>query len=179
MDMIEVIKTRRSVRAYSPRPVPADVLDRVLEAARLAPSANNAQPWRFVVVKDAHTRREMARLCCEQTFIAEAPVAIACVGKRYVDGWSWLADNMYLVDCTIALDHLILAARNEGLGTCWIGAFNADQHAALKKLLEVPAGYDLVLITPLGYPKHEGAFHERTHRQSRSDMVSFDRFGHA
>ena len=126
MDFLEVLLTTRSVRSYSSKPVEAEVLKRILNCARMAPSANNVQPWRFVVAHDEKMRKAIAKASANQSFIAEAPVVIVCCGKRYVDRWSWIKKNMYLVDTTIAIDHLTLAARNEGLGTCWIGAFDHD-----------------------------------------------------
>ena len=84
MEFETVIKTRRSVRAYAPRDVPEDALGRVLDAARSAPSANNKQPWRFIVVKADATRQKIAKLAADQAFIAEAPVVIVCCGKRYI-----------------------------------------------------------------------------------------------
>ena len=174
MDFEEVIKTRRSVRSYREDPVPDDVLERVLGAAQSAPSANNVQPWRYIVVTDEETRGEIADISFNQAFIAEAPVVIVCCGKNYHDSYSWLADNMFLVDSTISFDHLTLAARNEGLGTCWIGAFD---HPQLKELLDVPTGYDIVVLTPLGYPKSGSAFRPASNRKSLSEIVFHDKFG--
>jgi len=174
MDFEEVVKTRRSVRSYSEKPVPDEALQRVLEAARLAPSANNLQPWHYIVVRDESLRRKIAELSFNQMFIAEAPVVIVCCGKKYHDNYSWIANNMYLVDCSISFDHLTLAARNEGLGTCWIGAFD---HAAVRDLLNVPMGFDVIILTPLGYPARPEAFGPPSSRRSLSDIVSLDKFG--
>lgn len=169
MEFIGVLKTRRSVRAYRPDPIPDEVLKNVLEHMRFAPSANNTQPWHFVVVKDAAKRRELVKAAYGHSFIGEAPVVIICCGKRYHDEYSWIGDNMYLVDCAIAIDHLTLAARNAGLGTCWIGAFD---HAAVKRLAKLPAGYDMLMLMPIGYPAHENAFHETSARKPLDQIVS-------
>jgi len=168
MDFLEVVRTRRSVRAYKSQEVPPEVLDRVLDCARLAPSANNVQPWRFHIVREPALRRELAQAAADQMFIAEAPVVIVCCGRRYVDRWSWLGPHMYLVDCAIAFDHLTLAARNEGLGTCWIGAFD---HERVRKLLRVPAEEDVIMLTPLGYPAAANAFHETKARRPFAEVV--------
>jgi len=173
MDFREVIETRRSVRSYSDKPVPDDALQRVLDAARLAPSANNTQPWEYIVVRDENLRKQIATHSFNQTFIAEAPVIILCCGRRYHDPYSWIADNMYIVDCTISFDHLTLAARNEGLGTCWIGAFDND---ALKKLLNVPDDYDIIMLTPLGYPASASAFRKTASRRPLEEIVHKERF---
>jgi len=169
MDFTTVVRTRRSVRSYKPDPIPEDALRRVLEAARMAPSANNVQPWHFIVVRDAAKRRELAKLAAGQSFVGEAPVVIVCCGKRYKDRYSWLGDSMYLVDCTIAIDHLTLAARNEGLGTCWIGAFD---HEGVKQAAPVPAGHDVVMLMPVGYPASQKAFGETGSRHSLASVVS-------
>lgn len=169
MEFAEVLKTRRSVRAYKPDPIPDEVLRRILDYTRLAPSANNVQPWHFVVIRDAVKRKEIAKLAAGQSFVGEAPIIIACCGKRYTDRYSWINDNMYLVDCTIAIDHLTLAARNEGLGTCWIGAFD---HEGIKRAVDIPAGYDVIMLIPVGYPASEGAFRETGSRHLLEKIVS-------
>ena len=173
MDFEQVINTRRSVRSYRSQPVPDAALEKVLNAARIAPSANNIQPWHFIAVKDAARRGEIARNCFNQTFLAEAPVVIVCCGKKYPDRYSWISDNLYLVDVAIAIDHLTLAARNEGLGTCWIGAL--DQKP-LRKLLNVPSGFDIIMVTPLGYPASDAAFRPASGRKPLSEIVSYEEF---
>lgn len=176
MDFNEVIATRRSVRAFRPDAIPEDALQRVVEAARLAPSANNTQPWRLIAVRDESKRREIARLCFEQDFIAEAPVVFAICAERYVDNYSWIGERMYLVDTSIFIDHLTLAARNEGLGTCWIGAFDAARHKKLKALLDVPETHDVVMVLPMGYPRQADALRETNARKSMDAILSEDTF---
>jgi len=169
MEFTEVIKTRRSVRAYRSDPVPGSVIKKILDYTRLAPSANNVQPWHFIVVQDPAKRREIAELASGQTFVGEAPVIIVCCGRRYTDRYSWIGDNMYLIDCSIAIDHLTLAARNEGLGTCWIGAFN---HKGIKKAIAIPPGYDVIMLIPVGYPASKEAFHETSSRHSLDEIIT-------
>ncbi len=176
MEFYEVIQTRRSVRSYKGDAIPADVLHRVLEAARMAPSANNTQPWKFIVINDLATRKKVAEISFAQSFISEAPVVIVCCGRRYHDSYSWIADNMYLVDVTIAVDHLTLAARSEGLGTCWIGAFD---RGALKALLRIPSDHDPVVLTPLGFPSGMRPFHCETSRKPLDEIACSERFGQA
>ena len=173
MDFEIVAKTRRSVRSFADRQVPAETLDRVLDAARSAPSANNQQPWRFVVVRDRALRKRLGELAAGQTFVGEAPVVIACCGRKYTDAYSWIGDYMHVVDVTIAIDHLTLAARNEGLGTCWIGAFD---HENCKRLLHIPETHNLIMLIPLGYPTHDAAFGPTQNRLPLSDVVCTDRF---
>jgi nitroreductase len=149
----EAIRTRRSVRDYRGTPVPEESLMRVLEAARLAPSSSNRQMWRFIVVKDEARRRELARAANNQMWIAGAPVVIATVATEPQSIMTCEVPR-YAVDCAIAIDHMTLAAVEEGLGTCWIGAFSQQK---VREILGVPTDAMVVTVMPLGYPAHEGA----------------------
>lgn len=173
MDFYEVIRTRRSIRSYKPDPVPDDVLTRILEAARIAPSGSNRQPWKFIVVRDEELKRRLAIACHNQMFIAEAPVVIvACGYNIHWNRGEYMGDLSMLVDVSIAFTHLILAARAEGLGTCWIGSFSNEE---VKRILGIPKDVNVVAITPLGYPRDED-FGEPGPRKPLSEIVSFDRF---
>ena len=122
MELIEVIKQRRSVRDYKDKPVPEDKLLRILEAGRLAPSGGNRQAWKFIVVRDSEKRRELAQAAEGQTFVGEAPVIIVAVATMPKPVMICGVPE-YAVDLAIAVDHMTLAAVDQGLGTCWIGAF--------------------------------------------------------
>jgi nitroreductase len=172
MEFTKVIETRRSVRAYAEKGVPVEMLGRVLEAGRVAPSACNYQPWRFVVVTEAAKRKALA--VASQGFVGQAPVVIVCCGKKYKQSYNWIGEWLYLVDMGIAIDHMALAARNEGLGTCWIGAF---KEAPIRKLLGVPADWDVVEMLTVGYPAAEGAFHARAERRGIEEVVNWEGFG--
>lgn len=174
MDFYEVVRTRRSVRSYSDRPIPSDVLARVLDAARLAPSGRNRQPWKFIVVRSQEVKEKLVPLCNGQRFIAEAPVVIVACGRdiKYNRG-GYMGRYSMLVDVSIAFTHLILAARAEGLGTCWIGAFDNE---GIKELLDIPGEWDVVVLTPLGYPRDPEAFRETRSRKPLDEIVSEDRF---
>ncbi|MCD6466077.1 nitroreductase family protein [Candidatus Bathyarchaeota archaeon] len=173
MDFYEVIRTRRSIRSYKPDPVPDEVLMRVLEAARIAPSGSNRQPWKFIIVKDENLRRRVAQACHNQMFIAEAPIVIvACGYNIHWNRGGYMGDLSMLIDVSIAFTHLILAARAEGLGTCWIGAFDNEE---VKNLLNIPKEVNVVAITPLGYPKDE-EFREPGPRKPISEIISIDKF---
>ena len=150
MDIYEIMRTRRSVRKYRPDPIPQEVLMRVLDAARIAPSGSNRQPTRFIVVQDEETKAKLVPLCHDQAFVATAPALICAVGRNinYNRG-EWMGDCAMIVDVVIAVDHLTLAARAEGLGTCWIGSFN---NAKLKEFFRFPEDVNVVALTPLGYP---------------------------
>lgn len=173
MDFYEVIKTRRSIRSYRSDPIPDEVLMRVLNAARIAPSGSNRQPWKFIIVKDENLRKRVAQACHNQMFIAEAPVIIvACGYNIHYNRGGYMGDLSMLVDVSIAFTHLILAARAEGLGTCWIGSFDNEE---VKKILRVPKDVDVVAITPLGYPKDDG-FGEPGPRKPLSEIVSINKY---
>lgn len=151
MELYEVMRTRRSVRKYSARPIPEEVLNRVLEAARIAPSGSNRQPTRFLLVTEEERKRELVPLCHDQGFVAEAPVVVVACGRdiRYNRG-EWMGRYAMIVDVSIAVDHLTLAARAEGLGTCWMGSFNGPE---LKQFLGLPEDVEVVALTPVGYPE--------------------------
>jgi nitroreductase len=144
MEFSDVIQNRHSVRAYTDDPVPEDVLVRILEAARKAPSASNKQPWKLVVVSDQTTREAIAASGTYGKFLSECPIAIIGIGEPTV------APKWHVVDTTIALEHIVLAATAEGLGSCWIGSFD---EATVKGLIGVPEGLKAVAIIALGYEK--------------------------
>ena len=175
MDFTRVIRTRRSVRAYRPDPVPPAVLRRVLDAARVAPSGSNRQPTRFIVVRARARRRALVPLCERQAFIAQAPVILVACGLNI--RWNrgrYMGDYSMLVDVAIAVDHLTLAARNEGLGTCWIGSF---ENEGVKGLLGIPGDVNVVALTPLGYPAKRGAFSPAKGRKPLVEIVAEEEWG--
>lgn len=148
MDVYEAIRTRKSVRAWADRDVEEDVLERVLEAGRLAPSAKNLQEWRFVVVRDDETRKRLVPAAADQHFVGAAPVVLVCCADT--DSHIMRCGQAcYPIDVAIAIDHITLAAVAEGLGTCWIGAFYEDQ---VKEILGIPDAIRVVELLPLGYP---------------------------
>jgi nitroreductase len=151
MDFHEVVRKRCSVRAYRPDPVDDEKLRRVLEAGRLAPSAANRQPIHFYVIRDESLRQRLLEAYSQQWF-ADAPV-IVCACHRSSEAWHRADGRSYAdVDLAIAMDHLILAATAEGLGTCWIGAFKPD---VLREILSIPPELEPVALTPIGYPASE------------------------
>lgn len=148
MDIYEAIRTRKSVRAYRDEPVAEEVLDRIFDAARLAPSARNAQEWRFVVVRDRTVRERIATEAAGQAFLAQAAAVIACCAET--DGRLMRCGQpAYPIDVAIAMDHLSLAAAAEGLGTCWIGSFD---EALVKRILAIPSPVRVVQLMALGVP---------------------------
>ncbi len=165
MDVHKAIKARRSIRSYTGDQVPQDVLERVLEAARLAPSARNRQEWRFIVITDREKIARLAEAANGQSFVAEAPVLLAfCATRMHVMGCGVDAG---IVDTSIPFSYVTLAAVAEGLGTCWLGAFKQDE---VRNLLGAPEDVLVVGITPLGYPAEVPA---PTSRKSSEEVVSF------
>ncbi|MCJ7760026.1 nitroreductase family protein [Candidatus Bathyarchaeota archaeon] len=148
MNVLDAVRTRKSIRRYIDRPVEESKLNAVLEAGRLAPSASNRQEWRFVVVRESGTRKRLAEAAGGQTFVAEAPVVIAACAKT--DGRVMRCGQLsYPIDVAIALDHMTLAAVELGLGTCWIGLFEEKK---VKEILGIPEDIRVVELMPLGYP---------------------------
>ena len=151
MTIYDIIQTRRSIRSFLDTPVPDDVLNRILNAARFAPSGSNRQPSRLIVIHDREQRKSLVPMCANQDFISKAPLIIVGVGKTiHFNRGNYMGDYAILMDVTIVMDHLMLAARYEGLGSCWIGAFD---NAALKAFLHIPEGWNIIGLTPIGYPK--------------------------
>jgi nitroreductase len=149
MEYSELIAKRYSVRAYRPDPVEDEKLQAVLEAARLAPTAANRQPIQLVVLHKAGREEEIRKIYRRPWFV-QAPLIIAVCA---ISSQAWVREsdrfNARLIDAAIVADHLILAATNLGLGTCWIAAFNVE---AARSVLQLPAEAEPVIFTPLGYP---------------------------
>jgi len=157
MELKKAIEERRSVRSYKEDSIPEDKLKRVLEAARLAPSASNRQPWKFIIVKDPQKRKELAEAASHQSFVGEAPIVIAAVALNTTHIMQCGIPS-YPVDLAIAVDHITLSAVDEGLGTCWIGAFSQEE---VKRILKVPDPYKVVALLPLGFPADKPGFKSR------------------
>ncbi|MCD6368659.1 MAG: nitroreductase family protein [Thermoproteales archaeon] len=141
--ILEVIKKRRSIRRYKDKPLSKDQLMALLEAARLAPSAGNRQPWRFVVVVDPEKKIQLAKACRNQMFIADAGVIFVALSDPKA------SPRWHALDTMIAIEHIVLTATDLGLGTCWIGAFNPEE---VRKIVEAPPELNVVAVLPVGYP---------------------------
>jgi len=171
MEFFDAILKRKSVRKYDPEPIPEKILKKILEAGRIAPSAKNIQPWRFVVVKDPAIKKQVAEACNNQMFIADADVIVCgCALEKIAYGHMGGSLSSYPVDLAIALDHMILAATSEGLGTCWIGAFNEEK---VKEVLKVPKDVRVVALTPIGYPAEEPKVRPR---KELKEIVGYDKY---
>ncbi len=169
MDFSELINTRYSVRAYTPDAVEEDKLQRLLEAALLAPTAANRQPFRLIVIHTAGREEELRRIYRKDWFV-QAPLVIGICGipaKAWVrrDGKSYMD-----VDVAIVMDHLILAAADLGLGTCWVGAFDPS---AAREILALPDDVEPIAFTPLGYPADQP---RPKKRKTLSELVRYERW---
>jgi nitroreductase len=171
MDFYELIRNRESIRNYDPeRPVDQEVLYRILEAGRLAPSAANYQPWRFLVISSEETLAKV-RPCYGRGWFSDAPHILVVVGMAD-DAWVREKDgyNSLETDLTIALDHMILAAEYEGVATCWVGAYDP---AMLREALSLKENEVVYSITPLGYPKEGFEKKGNKKRKEISEIVEF------
>ena len=171
MSVLKVIMERRSVRRYRSEPVPQDVLLRVLDAARFSPSGKNLQPWKFIVVKNETLKQRLAEASLRQSFIADAPIVVVACGfpdKCYSRMGNYM--KSWPVDVAIAVEHLMLQAQEEGLGTCWVGAFDEEE---VRSILHVPDGVKVLALTPLGYPDEKPV---PRRRKSLEEIVSYDSF---
>lgn len=169
MELMEAIRKRLSIRDYEDTPVPEDRLNRILEAARISPTARNSQDREFVVVQDREQRRKLALATPRQRHVAQAPVLIAAISTNP----EYHMPNgvpAYPMDVGIALDHITLVAVEEGLGTCWIGGF--DQNIA-REALGVPESHTIAAILTLGFPK---TMPDPKPRRAIHEIVHTDRF---
>ena len=171
MDFIELIKRRKSIRSYDPsRKVPREVLERILEAGRFAPSATNAQPWEFLLVSSDEMLGKI-HSCYQASWFQTTPHVLIVKGSRS-KAWVRSGDgyNSLETDLTIAMDHMILAAASEGVSTCWIAAFNPDK---LSSVLNLKEDEEVFAITPLGYSEKEGDGARPKSRKSFEEVVTF------
>ena len=162
MKFKEVIKKRRSIRKYKDTPVPKEQILEILEAARIAPSASHRQPWHFIVVEDKETIQKLAK----SEWAATAPVMIVGLADQ-------AASPVWCInDLGVAFEHIVLAATDLGLGTCWMGQSNRED--LVKSLLDVPDNFKVVALTTLGVPDETPAVKER---KSLDAIVSWEKYG--
>jgi nitroreductase len=169
MDVFAAIKQRRSVRTYKPAEIEEEKLKKVLEAARLSPSASNRQDWKFIVVRDKEAKKKLARAAFGQSFVGEAPVVIVACGTE-PKAIMACGQPTSTVDVSIACAFMILVACDLGLGTCWIGAFKEDE---VKKILKIPESVRVVAVIPLGYPDERPSQRER---KELDQIICYEKF---
>ncbi len=170
MDFFELIQNRYSVRAYRPDPIEDEKLEKLLEAARLAPTAANRQPFQLIVIRTEGRKEELQRIYRREWFV-QAPIII-CACAVGDEGWVRSEDKKRYrdVDIAIVMDHLILAATALGLGTCWIAAFNPT---VAREVLALPDNVEPIIFTPVGYPADKP---EPKERKSLSELVRYERW---
>lgn len=150
MNFFDVIKARKSTRKYIDKPIESEKLEQIMTAAQLAPSWRNGQCWKFVVVTDSDKKKEIIRgtSAFNQSWMGKEHAIIVACGNPERSGFR-NDQRYYLVDVAIALEHLILAATDMGLGTCWIGGFDESK---IRNVVEIPGTYRVVALVALGYP---------------------------
>lgn len=177
MDFLELVGRRRSVRSYALKPVPREVIDRCCEAARLAPSACNSQPWSFIVLDDRDVLATLAERAFSgvygmNSFVKQAPALIAVLTERSAYSallGGYLRGTQYsLIDIGIACEHLVLQAAEEGIGTCWLGWFN---ERAVKAVLKLPRSARIDIMISLGYPAQD-----KEGRKARKSLEQIRRY---
>jgi nitroreductase len=166
VEVFEAIKSRRSIRKYTKDPVPEDLIVKMLDAGRWAPSASNRQPWSLIVLKDEEVRRKVAEATTYGKFLAEAPLGIAVV----VDPQ---ASTHPVEDGAIAAQNMLLAAHALGLGACWIGSYNSFYEEKIKTILSIPKNKRLLSIISIGFPAESPT---KTRKELRQ-IVFTDQYG--
>ncbi len=168
MSVLKAIKDRYSCRSFQDRKVEEDKLEDILKAVRLAPSANNLQPYKLVVVKDERVRERLGR-ACKQDFISKAPIIIAGVSLE-PRGMMSSGASKAAVDVAIALEHVALQAADLGLASCWVGAFEQKE---AKQALSIPDDKQIIALMPIGYPADKPGEKER---KDLDELTSVDEF---
>lgn len=178
--LLQLIKSRRSIRQYQNKSVEREKIIQCLDAARFAPSAENVQPWRFIVIDDPAVKEQFAEhafsgIYSPTRFAAKAPVIIVMLAKLDIlanrIGKQIQGIHFYLIDCGIAGEHLVLQAQELGLGTCWIGWFNIKR---VRKFLKIPGTYKIVSLISMGYPGEIKSTAKK--RYSLEEIAWFNRF---
>ena len=169
MEVYECVQTRRTVRNFKPDPLPEDLVFRIVQAGRWAPSSSNSQPWHFIVVQNRDTLTALGEIAAQGRFIAQAPLAIAIV-----------MDNATRpqLDAGRAIQQMELVAWSQGVGTCFVGVRAEDQQRQIKEMLGIPAEMELITLLPFGY-RAEGDTGSGTPRKPMSEIAHRERFGQA
>lgn len=166
MEVLEAIKGRRSIRKYTKDSVPEDLVVKILDAGRWAPSAGNSQPWSFIVLKDEEVRKRVANATTYGKFLADAPLGIAVVVNPQ-------ASTHPVEDGAIATQNMLIAAHALGLGACWIGSYGSIHEKRVKEILNIPKSNRLLSIISIGFPAESPT---KTRKELREIMFT-DRYG--
>jgi nitroreductase len=164
LDAIDALKTRRSIRRYEEKPVPRELIEQIIDTARLAPSGRNTQPWEFIVITEATTRKRIAELAPHGKFIAQAGACVAVFARE---------GDFCLEDGSAATENILVSAHALGLGTCWVASFKKPHSEPVAELLGVPAGLLLISMISLGYPAEKAEPHGK---RDLADVLHWERF---
>ncbi len=166
MDVLELLKSRRSIRKYTSQPVEEEKLLKCLEAARWAPSASNKQPWEFLVIKNETTRKKLAEIHPYAKFVAESPVVFIPLTNPEIHS------KYHMSDTGLAIMHFMIEASSLGLGTCWAGVIGNSFESEMKKLLNIPNHLNILALVALGYPDQE----RESSRKPLEELVHFEKY---
>lgn len=163
---MEVIKKRRSIREYKDKPIPEEALEKIVDAARFAPTARGVEPWEFIVVTKPETLKKIADLAENGRFVAQAKACIAvfCQDTKY-----------YLEDGCAATQNILLAATSLGIGSCWVAGDKKPYCSQISSLLNVPTQFKLVSLIALGYPAADGAF-RISEKRALAEVLHWEKF---
>jgi len=173
LDVLEAIKNRRSIRAFKNEDISSETVEKLIDAARWAPSAGNIQPWEFIIVKNSEVKRRLAEAALNQKFVEKAPVVIVvCADEnRSFKGYGLRGKSLYCIqDTAAAIQNIHLAACSLGLATCWVGAFKEED---VRKILDVPDGVRPVALVPVGYPAEKPS---PPPRRPLSQIIHYEKF---
>jgi nitroreductase len=174
MDVFDAIKGRRSIRAFQEKEIPEEFIEKILDAARWAPSAGNIQPWEFIIVKDKELKMKLAEAAYGQYFIAEAPIVIVvCTNIRKSSSrYGIRGETLYSIqDAAAATQNILLSVHALGLGACWIGAFSEEK---VISILNIPKHVRPVAIIPIGYPAEKPT---PPHKRKLDEITFFEKYG--
>jgi len=164
MDFFEVVKNRKSVREYSNKEVKKELIEKIIDAGRLAATARNEQPWEFVVTSDSQILEKICLMCPNGPFIKDASHLVAVFSKD---------TKYYIEDCSAATQNMLLAIEALDLAGCWVAGDKKDYAEAIRKIFNVPGGYKLVSMITVGYSKKQ----EKPHaKKSLKDVLRWEKY---
>jgi nitroreductase len=165
MSLVDVLLSRRSIRRYEDKEIPGDILDKILEAGRQSPSAANRQPYRFIVLTDAEIKKKLSGGLFNRFIQTSQVTIVGCANTGAILTGKWS-----IVDTTIALQNMVIAAWALGVGSCWIGDFKEEE---VEHLLKIPNGWRVVALISFGYPSEHP---ELRSKKPISEIASYNEF---
>jgi nitroreductase len=174
MDVLEAIRNRSVVRQFKPDIIPEDVLRKILEAARWAPSPFNTQPWEFIIIRDKETLKSISKYARYSGYLEAAPMAIAVVVPPVDGKFSWINSiGEPRFAAAMAVQNMMLAAWELGVGTCWVSI----ERDKVGEILKVPKTHFVLTIIPVGYPEIAPKKHDESSRKNLKDMIFYEKHG--